>query len=318
MTKRVDFQGFQKGWGGKSRKLSGKGKGMPPYDIIIIGHVTSDILVYKGEASGFIGGGAYFSAFAARRSDVRFCVITKLAPKDFGILDGLKKDGIEVTAIPSPRTTSIENVFETDDVDRRKVRLLSQADPFHPEDIPEAETKVYSLTGLFTGEIPDSLIVHLARKGAIALDLQGKLRCSEAGTFAFKDWPGKEKYLPLVTYLKADSLEAEVATGTPDREEAADILHRLGAKEVIITHSSEVILYNGKRMFRAPFNPGNLSGRTGRGDTCFISYVCWRRTHGIEESLRYAAALTSLKMEKPGPFLGTQEEVLARMNTLPR
>jgi sugar/nucleoside kinase (ribokinase family) len=318
MTKRVDFQGFQKGWGGKSRKLSGKGKGMPPYDIIIIGHVTSDILVYKGEASGFIGGGAYFSAFAARRSDVRFCVITKLAPKDFGILDGLKKDGIEVTAIPSPRTTSIENVFETDDVDRRKVRLLSQADPFHPEDIPEAETKVYSLTGLFTGEIPDSLIVHLARKGAIALDLQGKLRCSEAGTFAFKDWPGKEKYLPLVTYLKADSLEAEVATGTPDREEAADILHRLGAKEVMITHSSEVILYNGKRMFRAPFNPGNLSGRTGRGDTCFISYVCWRRTHGIEESLRYAAALTSLKMEKPGPFLGTQEEVLARMNTLPR
>ncbi len=290
---------------------------MPPYDIIIIGHVTSDILVYKGEASGFIGGGAYFSAFAARRSDVRFCVITKLAPKDFGILDGLKKDGIEVTAIPSLRTTSIENVFETDDVDRRKVRLLSQADPFHPADIP-AEAKIYSLAGLFVGEFPDSLIVHLARKGEVALDLQAKLRYSEAGTFAFKDWPDKEKFLPLVTYLKADSLESEVATGTSDREEAAGILHRLGAKEVMITHSSEVILYNGEKMFRAPFNPDNLSGRTGRGDTCFISYVCWRRTHGIEESLRYAAALTSLKMEKPGPFLGTREEVLARMKTLPR
>ena len=291
---------------------------MPPYDIVIIGHVASDILIYKGEASGFIGGGAYFSAFAARRSDVRFCVITKLAPKDFGILDGLKKDGIEVTAIPSLRTTSIENVFETDDVDRRKVRLLAQAGPFYPENIPEAETKVYSLTGLFTGEIPDSLIVHLARKGAVALDLQGKLRCSEAGSFVFKDWPGKEKYLPLVTYLKADSLESEVVTGTPDREEAARILHRLGAKEVMVTHSSEVIIFNGEKMFHAPFNPDNLSGRTGRGDTCFISYVCWRRTHGIDESLRYAAALTSLKMEKPGPFLGTQEEVLARMKTLPR
>jgi len=291
---------------------------MPPYDIVIIGHVASDILIYKGEASGFIGGGAYFSAFAARRSDVRFCVITKLAPKDFGILDGLKKDGIEVTAIPSLRTTSIENVFETDDVDRRKVRLLSQADPFHPEDIPEMDAKIYSLSGLFVDELPDSLIVYLARKGEIALDLQAKLRYSEAGTFAFKDWPDKEKYIPLVTYLKADSLEAEVATGTPDREEAARIFHRLGAKEVMITHSSEVILYNGEKMFRAPFTPDNLSGRTGRGDTCFISYVCWRLTHGIEESLRYAAALTSIKMEKPGPFLGTQEEVLARMKTLPR
>jgi sugar/nucleoside kinase (ribokinase family) len=298
-------------------RISGKGKSVPHYDIMIIGHVTSDILIYKGETSGFIGGGAYFSAFAARRSDVRFCVITKLAPKDFGILDGLKKDGIKVTVIPSPRTTSIENVFETDDVDRRKVRLLSQADPFHPEDIP-AEAKIYSLAGLFVGEFPDSLIVHLARRGEIALDLQAKLRYSKAGTFAFKDWPDKEKFLPLVTYLKADSLEAEVATGTSDREEAAKIFHRLGAKEVMVTHSSEVIIFNGEKMFRAPFNPDNLSGRTGRGDTCFISYVCWRQTHGIEESLRYAAALTSLKMEKPGPFLGTQEEVLARMKTLPR
>jgi hypothetical protein len=56
-------------------------------------------------------------------------VITKLAPKDFGVLDGFKQDGIKVTAIPSSQTTSIENAFETDDVDHRKVRLLSQTDP---------------------------------------------------------------------------------------------------------------------------------------------------------------------------------------------
>jgi hypothetical protein len=111
-------------------------------------------------------------------------VITKLAPKDFGILDGLKQDGIEVTAIPSSQTTSIENTFETDDVDHRKVRLLSQTDPFRPEDIPEIDAKVYSLYGLFVDELPDALIVHLARKGEIALDLQAKLRYSKACTFA--------------------------------------------------------------------------------------------------------------------------------------
>ena len=160
------------------------------------------------------------------------------------------------------------------------------------------------------------MIVFLAKKGKVALDLQAKLRSSEGGTFAFKDWPDKERYLRHVTYLKADSLESEVIAGTPDREKAAKILHRLGAREVMITHSSEVILYDGERMFRAPFNPSNLSGRTGRGDTCFISYMAWRLTHGIEESLRYAAALTSIKMEKPGPFMGTMEDVFARMKTL--
>ena len=170
-----------------------------------------------------------------------------------------------MTALPSLRTTSIENVFETDDMDHRKVRLLSQADPFHPEDIPEAETKVYSLTGLFAGEIPDALIVHLARKGDIALDLQGKLRYSEAGSFAFKDWPDKEKFLPLVTYLKADSLESEAATGISDREEAAGILHRLGAKEVMITHSSEVILYDGERCSEPPSIPATCRGEREGG-----------------------------------------------------
>ncbi len=228
---------------------------MAKYDIVIIGHVASDILVYKGETSGYIGGGAYFSAFVAKRAGAKFCVVTKLARKDFGILEGLKKEGIEVTALPSPRTTSIENVFETDDVDHRKVQLLSQADPFNPADIPDVDTRIFYLAGLFVGEIPDSLIVHLSQKGEVGLDLQAKLRSSEAGVFSFKDWPDKEKVIPRVTYLKADSLESEVVTGTPDREKAAGILHGLGAKEVMITHSSEVILYDGKSMFRAPFNP---------------------------------------------------------------
>jgi hypothetical protein len=46
------------------------------------------------------------------------------------------------------------------------------------------DAKVYSLYGLFVDELPDALIVHLARKGEIALDLQSKLRYSKACTFA--------------------------------------------------------------------------------------------------------------------------------------
>ena len=289
---------------------------MSQYDLLIIGHITSDTLEYKGEVTRFTGGAAYFSSFAAKRSNAKIRVVTKLARKDFGVLDDLRKEGIDVLAIPSPTTTSIENIFETDDFDQRKVRLLSQADPFRPEDIPEAKVRIYSLAGLFEGEIPNDLIEHLSQKGEVALDLQAMLRSKGDAHFAFKDWAEKERYLPMITFLKADSLESEMVTGTPDREKAARMLHHWGAKEVMITHSSEVILDQGEKVFRAPFNPKNLSGRTGRGDTCFASYICWRLNHGIEESLRYAAALTSIKMEKPGPFSGTMEDVLARMKAL--
>ncbi len=98
------------------------------------------------------------------------------------------------------------------------------------------------------GEIPNTLIEYLHPKGKIALDMQAMLRSSENAEMEFKDWAEKEQYLPMVTYLKADSLESEVTTGTTDREKAAILLHGWGAKEVMITHSSEVIVYNGKKI----------------------------------------------------------------------
>ncbi|MGD1031380.1 MAG: PfkB family carbohydrate kinase [Opitutaceae bacterium] len=285
-----------------------------PYDIVSIGHVDNGILIDRGRISRFTGGAVYYSSFAAKRSGARVCVVTKLNSRDLGILDGMKAEGIDVCAIPSAHTTSVENIFDSEDVDNRRVNLLAQADPFTIEDIPQVKTLIYNLAGLFAGEFPGRLIEDLSARGAdIALDLQAMLRHSENGRFSWRDWPEKHRYLPLITYLKADSLESEVITGSPDRDEAAVILHRWGAREVIISHSSEVIAYVGTRIYRAPFNPGNLSGRTGRGDTVFIAYQARRLTHGIQDALDYAAALCSIKMESPGPFQGTMEDVLARI-----
>jgi len=286
------------------------------YDMVTIGHITDDILDDRGTVTRFIGGAAFFSSFAAKESGAKLLVVTKLAQKDFGLLNGLNEQGIEVIALPSTKTTSIENVFESEDVDQRKVRLLSQAEPFQLEEIPDVRTEIFNLAGLFYGDIPPEMIESLSRRARVGLDLQCMLRTSHEGSFSWTDWAEKRKYLPRITYLKADSLESRVITGTEDRREAARILNEWGASEVLITHSREVILYDGHTMYSVPFNPSNLSGRTGRGDTCFAAYMTWRLNHGGEEALRYAAALTSIKMEKPGPFRGTVEEVLQRMQSL--
>ena len=284
------------------------------YDIMAIGHVTHDLLRIRGADTWFTGGAVYFASFVARRLGVRLLVVTRLAEADRHLLDGMRREGVEIVTLPSPATTSIENVFETDDPDRRTVRLLAQGEPFRPEEIPEAEADIYSIGALFRGEIPDSLIGTLAARGKVALDLQGVLRTSEQGRFVWKDWADKRRWLPHVQYLKADALEAEVITGTTDRREAARLLHAWGAREVMISHASEVILYDGKEFSRAPFGPTDLRARTGRGDTCFMAYL-GRRHQGrpIGESLRFAAALTSLKMEIPGPFTGSVQQVLERM-----
>ena len=77
----------------------------------------------------------------------------------------------------------------------------------------------------------------------------------------------------------------------------------------MITHNTEAIIYDGKQAYACPLKPRNLTGRTGRGDTTFAGYLAKRLHCGIEESLQYAAALVSLKMETPGPFMGTEDDV---------
>ncbi len=286
------------------------------YDIVSIGHITNDVRVMMGKRTPFVGGAAYFSPYAARRSGADVLVITKMAQKDTVCLDVLKEAGIDVVVLPSKATTSIENIFETEDQDNRKLNLLSLADSFSAEEIPsDLEAEVFHIAALFNGEIPDSMLIELSKRGKVAMDLQAALRYIGEDDVYFKDWDEKKKYLPYLHYLKADSLEIEVITGTDDREKGARILYDWGGREIVITRKDEALVYDGEKFYRAPFNARNLDGRAGRGDTCFLSYITRRMTHGIDESIHYAAALTSIKMEKAAPFSGTVEDVLERMKT---
>ena len=134
--------------------------------------------------------------------------VTRLAAADLALLEPLRTEGAEVRAVPGATTTSIRNVFETADLDRRKVTLLAQGEAFRPEDFPPVEVSACLLTGLFRGEIPDELLQPLSARFPLALDLQGVLRTSRDGVFAWQDWPAKSRLLPLIRFLKADALEA--------------------------------------------------------------------------------------------------------------
>ncbi|HOR92096.1 MAG TPA: PfkB family carbohydrate kinase [Rectinema sp.] len=293
------------------------------YDIVMMGHISKDIIIDEtGNESKLYGGALLYSSISAARAGAHVLAITKAAPEDFCALDIAKEqNGIEILAIQSPKTTSIRNVFLSEDHERRETSLLSSAEPFLAADIPSnAETKIIDLAGLFVGELPDNLIEELAPRGAIAVDAQGLLREAQPdGRMLFRDWKNKHHYMPFVSYFKADAAEAEILTGLPDREEAARKIAAWGRNregqepEVMITYNTEVIVLVDGRIYRAPYTPSNLSGRTGRGDTTFAAYLAWRLGHDPQESVRFAAALCSIKMEKPGPFSGTLEDVFARM-----
>ncbi|MGH0053816.1 MAG: PfkB family carbohydrate kinase [Sphaerochaetaceae bacterium] len=284
------------------------------YDIIMIGHVSQDVLIdYLSHRQDIVGGAVVYSSFAAAAAGKRVKVITKLSDKDRPLLDALSNPRIHWSVLHSEASTSIKNTYFTADKEQREVILLSQADPFSLDEI-DGTAEVYHLAGLFVGELPDTLIKPLATRGAVALDAQGVLRTLDAtGNLAFRDWDQKRELLPFITYFKTDAAEARILTGVEDRREAVMLLHSWGAKEVMLTHNSEVMVYAEGKIHTAPYTNSNTNGRTGRGDTTFAAYLAWRADHSAEEATKFAAALCSMKMETPGVFGGTQEDVLQRM-----
>ena len=289
---------------------------MKQVDIMIVGQLSLDVNTdYDGREERMVGGAVIQSGFAAAASGAKVAVLTKGNP---AVADPVKafaaRPEIEVIPVDSATCTSISNVYHTADRERRTCRALSHVEPYRPEDLPEdVQARIYHVAGLMTGDVGDEMFEPLSRRGALAVDVQCLLRRDDGEQMAFYDWENKRKYLPMIRYLKTDAAEAEILTGLTDRYAAAKLLHEWGAQEVMITHNTEVILYDGENTYSAPLKPRNLTGRTGRGDTTFAGYLAKRLHCDIAESLRYAAALVSLKMETPGPFMGSEADVYRYM-----
>jgi len=244
-----------------------------------------------------------------RHTGVRVAVVTRLHPDDFHRLDQLKREGVQVFATPAPETSGIENIYNSADMERRVCRLMGFAGPFRREEIPDLSAQVYLITPIIAGEVDTALLKSLAARGPVGLDVQGFVRVRENKHLVFRQWPDMAQGLAHVTYLKVDRAEAELLTGRTDLRTAACQLAAYGPREVVVTQSSGVTVYADSQVYEAPFTPRSLAGRTGRGDTCFATYVGKRLSASAEEACRFAAAITTLKQEQPGPWCGTLADV---------
>ena len=82
-------------------------------------------------------------------------------------------------------------------------------------------------------------------------------------------------------------------------------------KEILISHNSEMLVYDGKDFYTCPVKARNLSGRTGRGDTTFGAYLAKRMMGvSIPDALLFATAAVSLKMKPPVRCRGPEQAVL--------
>jgi sugar/nucleoside kinase (ribokinase family) len=281
-----------------------------------MGHITIDEIEAKeGSARGVPGGAPLFGAFAASRSHKRIAVVTRMAKKDEKYLAPLQAAGINVYLQPADQTTHMRVVYPTANVDERLMYQTKNAGFFSLEDLPPLEPCPAHLGALTDREFTLEFLRGLNELGfRLSVDMQSFVRQvdAETGVIHLRDVPGKRDIASLADTVKLDVVEAEILTGTADPEQAAAIVEEWGCPEIIVTRSDGVFArYKGKTCFER-FSNRNSQGRTGRGDTTIGSYLVRRLDHGVEDSLKFAAALASIKMETSGPFRGTLEDVLGR------
>jgi sugar/nucleoside kinase (ribokinase family) len=184
------------------------------------------------------------------------------------------------------------------------------------KDMPEMEPTHVHLASVTDQDFQVEFIRDLRNRGfSCSVDMQGFVRQVKGteGEVIYADVESKSEIAQLSKGVKLDVLEAEHLCGTRDLREAARRFEEWGTQETMVTHAGGALVSHEGMTYYEGFTNRSVVGRTGRGDSVFGSYLARRLEYGVAESLTFAAALASVKMETPGPFVGTLEQVLDRM-----
>lgn len=281
-------------------------------DICCIGHITLDKIITPKQTIYMPGGTSYyFSHGISHLNDWKnYKLVTSLAPSEYSSVDELTGKGLNVEIIPSKKTVYFENSYGINQNNRTQ-RVLAKADPFTVEKIQHIEAKIFHLGSLLSDDFSLDVIKYLSKKGILSVDAQGYLREVRGENVYPIDWCEKKEALKYVHILKVNEHEAKVLTGLDDYQAAARQLAEWGVKEVLLTLGSEgSIIYAENSFYYIPaYPPKEVVDATGCGDTYMLGYL-YMRNKGVsyEEAGCFAAALSTVKLEKSGPFSGTEED----------
>ena len=282
-------------------------------DICCIGHITLDKIVTPKQTTYMPGGTSYYFSHGIKhlKDKDNYKLVTALAPSEYKAVEEMRSAGIQVEVLPSRKTVYFENVYG-ENQDNRTQRVLAKADPFTVEELKNEEARIFHLGSLLSDDFSLDVVKLLSGKGILAVDAQGYLREVRGEKVFPVDWKDKREALKYIDILKVNEHEAEVLTGYKDAKQAALQLAEWGVKEVLLTLGSLGSLIYAEGVFHQipAYPPKEVVDATGCGDTYAMGYLYMRnKGASYKEAGCFAAAMSTIKLEKSGPFSGTEEQV---------
>jgi len=299
-------------------RLTGAFYMKPKYDLTFVGHMCYDEITTPDRPQPVVspGSAVLCGAMAAVRTGKKIAAVVRMAKADEAIVQPMRDAGIDVFVVPTAETTYSRVIHETHDVDNRRLILSRDAGLFTMADVAGLQSRHVHLAGISDHEFSVDFVQQMAKGDwTLSTDMQSFVRQVNPITreIAFGDVAAKREICRPLSKLKLDIVEARLVTGLDDLAAAAADVSSWGVEEVLITEAKGVLANIGGKTIYEPFSNKSVIGRTGRGDTTFAAYLSWRLDHSAEEALKFAAALVSIKMETPGPFMGSLDDVFQRI-----
>ena len=275
-------------------------------DFLVIGTVTKDL-----QEDGYtIGGTVTFASMTARNLGQRTAVVTRASPDlSFNPL----YQGIEVRRLPSPVTTTFQNLYSTDGTRTQFIRAV--AGQIRAEDIPPAwrEAKVV-LLGPLADELEGS-IVNIFPHSLIGVTPQGWMRRWDGDGRVFpKSWEGAAEVLKHAKVVVFSEKDVE-------RDENIIQGYARMAEILVVTHgpSGATVYHQGEARRLHAFETVEIDP-TGAGDVFAAAYLIeLERSGDPYAAAHFANCVASFIVEKPGiEGIPTLEQVERRLAQFPR
>jgi len=295
--------------------------------VILIGPLTCDMIVKDGSNYKTTGGPVFYQSGVFKSLNIDVDAVITLSANDQNLITPFP-DSVNITPIFTVDTMQFQNIYPDFDPNHRiqkaiipenpiNYKLISQIDfasgdaillgPLSPYDLPLKTFKY-----LFQFDVP------------LYLGGQGYLRYLNNDKITLMPWKDYKDYLKYVECLFIDENEAKIILGGnySNLRNVSIELAACGPKEIVITCGSKGALIYSKvedLFYEIPaIAPDMIKDPTGLGDTFMAAYVAKKfETDDIEKCGRFAALLSSMKLEKKGFFnyqLGEIQDRLRKIN----
>ena len=278
-------------------------------DILIVGHITCDLVEERPPSPYLIGGTVSFAAATALGLGRSPAVVTRAAP-DLDLGDFPRET--ELHLLPSQETTTFANVY----TEQGRVQYsYAQALPIGAADIPDhLRAPGVVLLGPLVNEVEADVAAAFDDNTLVAAVPQGWMRrWGDDGRVFAKPWESAAEILPHLDalILSLEDIDYDLDRLTPMVEQVPIV--------VVTEYRDGSTLYmqegNDLSVIKIPPRPATELDPTGAGDVFATAFLLrLQETGDPAQSARFANIAASLSVEQAGlTGVPTRQDVLRFM-----